>query len=412
MNFKKTVPQWNAVGTEPPDSLKNSGFVSGYKPPAPYFNWFWHSVSQCLQELYGMTPDDIAAMPLIDARSADYDMDEILVSGMHHGAYRTNSATLGTPFKHGVLEFSAGLIISYANSATFAVQLALVSGAEHLYMRSVYNGTVTDWIEIASAADLAKATTSLKSHADRTDYPHKVNAVQAGAHALSERGTLIPASSNLNDYTTAGDYFVSGATDAQTIANSPMTGSGYRLIVEVGYVPSYIRQYAIGVGGNIQTRYYQTSWSEWMKLLTDKDMEGSIYYHSSQQLTKEDLDTVTKSGFYYAAGSNSCLNTPIGDGSAFGLEVVKSASAYYTQIVYVADAVFTRYYNGSTWQDWARVYTTKYKPTPADIKALPTAGGAMTGTLTTKGVVLTEGIDYGTELPSDAPKGKLFFLKV
>lgn len=28
------------------------------------------------------------------------------------------------------------------------------------------------------------------------------------------------------------------------------------------------------------------------------------------------------------------------------------------------------------------------------------------------GIVLTEGVDYGTELPTEAPKGKIFFLKV
>jgi hypothetical protein len=51
MAFEKTVPQWDAAGTEPPSTLKASGFTAGYKPPAAYFNWFWHSVSQCLSEL-------------------------------------------------------------------------------------------------------------------------------------------------------------------------------------------------------------------------------------------------------------------------------------------------------------------------------------------------------------------------
>jgi len=51
MAFEKTVPQWDAAGTEPPSSLKSSGFTAGYKPPAAYFNWFWHGVSQALTEL-------------------------------------------------------------------------------------------------------------------------------------------------------------------------------------------------------------------------------------------------------------------------------------------------------------------------------------------------------------------------
>lgn len=43
---------------------------------------------------------------------------------------------------------------------------------------------------------------------------------------------------------------------------------------------------------------------------------------------------------------------------------------------------------------------------------LPLAGGALTGAMTTKGIVLTEGVDYGTTLPTTAPAGKLFFKKV
>lgn len=63
MAFEKTVPEWNAAGTEPPSSLKASGFSAGYKPPADYFNWFWHAVSQCLKELQEMTPEDIGVTP-------------------------------------------------------------------------------------------------------------------------------------------------------------------------------------------------------------------------------------------------------------------------------------------------------------------------------------------------------------
>lgn len=51
MKFEKTPPTWNAEGSEPPSSLKSSGFQAGYKPPAAYFNWFWNKVSACLTEL-------------------------------------------------------------------------------------------------------------------------------------------------------------------------------------------------------------------------------------------------------------------------------------------------------------------------------------------------------------------------
>ena len=45
-------------------------------------------------------------------------------------------------------------------------------------------------------------------------------------------------------------------------------------------------------------------------------------------------------------------------------------------------------------------------------KKLSTSGGTMTGALTTKGIKLTSGTDYGTTLPSSPATGKLFFQTV
>lgn len=46
------------------------------------------------------------------------------------------------------------------------------------------------------------------------------------------------------------------------------------------------------------------------------------------------------------------------------------------------------------------------------LAALPKSGGTMTGTVTTKGIVLTAGVDYGDSLPATVTPGKLFFKKV
>ena len=54
--------------------------------------------------------------------------------------------------------------------------------------------------------------------------------------------------------------------------------------------------------------------------------------------------------------------------------------------------------------DWAKQATAPY---------LSISGGTMTGTITTKGIVLKSGTDYGTTLPTGSQTtGKLFFLKV
>lgn len=51
MIWNKKLPEWRASGTEPPESLKEEGFTAGYKPPAPYFNWLFHTIYEAVQEV-------------------------------------------------------------------------------------------------------------------------------------------------------------------------------------------------------------------------------------------------------------------------------------------------------------------------------------------------------------------------
>lgn len=74
MSFEKIVPEWNAPGVEPPESLKNSGFTVGYKPPADYFNWYWHNVSEVLKEIQAMKPETIGACTKEDVKDVVSDI--------------------------------------------------------------------------------------------------------------------------------------------------------------------------------------------------------------------------------------------------------------------------------------------------------------------------------------------------
>lgn len=89
-----------------------------------------------------------------------------------------------------------------------------------------------------------------------------------GAYSLKDRGTLIPENSDLNNYTTAGNYYVANSTSATTITNTPFTSAGYRLICQIGYTTnnsSYMYQIAFGTNGNIKFRCYGTStWGDWI----------------------------------------------------------------------------------------------------------------------------------------------------
>lgn len=51
MPFTHPVPDWNAQGAEPPESLKTNGWQVGQKPPADFFNWFFYNSAKALIEL-------------------------------------------------------------------------------------------------------------------------------------------------------------------------------------------------------------------------------------------------------------------------------------------------------------------------------------------------------------------------
>lgn len=53
--YQNKAPDWKNAGVEPEEQLKTQGFVGGYKPPAAYFNWFWHTCSMALSELQNKT---------------------------------------------------------------------------------------------------------------------------------------------------------------------------------------------------------------------------------------------------------------------------------------------------------------------------------------------------------------------
>ena len=56
--------------------------------------------------------------------------------------------------------------------------------------------------------------------------------------------------------------------------------------------------------------------------------------------------------------------------------------------------------------------TNPHGVTAEQVGAIPVTGGSMESTLTLKGIVLTEGIDYGSGDPSGGTLGQLYFKKV
>ena len=59
MDFMNIPPKWDEQGTEPSTELQENGFTAGYKPPAAYFNYLFHRITECLKELQTKTKEEV-----------------------------------------------------------------------------------------------------------------------------------------------------------------------------------------------------------------------------------------------------------------------------------------------------------------------------------------------------------------
>ncbi len=160
LEFHCPPPGWSAEGVEPSAEFKKSGYVAGYKPPAGFFNWFWTSVSQCLEELQtglgayaALNEDDKTALNAALSKkleSSSFTAQNLLE--LLNGASGLNADTLDG--KHAA-EFSA-------------------AGHTHPVATASANG-------LMAAGDKSKLDTHTASKAN----PHGVTAAQAGAMPAS-----------------------------------------------------------------------------------------------------------------------------------------------------------------------------------------------------------------------------------
>lgn len=126
--------------------------------------------------------------------------------------------------------------------------------------------------------------------------------------------TLIPNSSNLNDYTTPGHYYTPNAGGSQTIQNTPYTASGFKLIVENLSSTQHVLQTLKAANG--KRIFYRTAtivsgsyqWSDWESPVTNADLPLSAKTYQlggNQELS-----------FSYAGGNASCLIFAVRDSNA------------------------------------------------------------------------------------------------
>lgn len=232
MPYTKEIPQWNAAGTKPPQSLIDTGWQFNQKPPADYFNWQWHNVYQVLNELhqFALHTEKLGAANGVATLGSNSKLTASQLPAIGSAQITDGSITnnvLATDVKVGSL---AALTTTTKSNVVAAVNEVKTNNDSHS-ADSVRHVTQTDKNTWNAKAETTVATTSangLMSSADKT----KLDGVAANANNYSHPSTH-PATMIVED---GSHRFVTDAqisswdgkaetTVASTTANGLMSSS-------------------------------------------------------------------------------------------------------------------------------------------------------------------------------------------
>lgn len=95
-----------------------------------------------------------------------------------------------------------------------------------------------------------------------------------------------------------------------------------------------------------------------------------------------DLNTYTTPGLYYqSANAQAATGKNYPEAQAGSLEIYKHAGFTQVYRIYGNSKSYVRTYYSGVWTAWSRVYDTAFKPTAAEVGALSSGGGRLTGPL-------------------------------
>ncbi|WP_239079718.1 hypothetical protein [Listeria seeligeri] len=150
--FNSILARWEAVGTKPPESTIENGWLAGTKPPADWFNWYFNSTYQALKEIQELV-----------ALNAD------LIS------HTSNSSN-----PHQVTKTQIGLSavdnVKQATKTAFDAHVASKENPHQVTKTQIGLSNVTN-VEASSKAEF-------DTHTKNISNPHQVTKAQIGLNAV------------------------------------------------------------------------------------------------------------------------------------------------------------------------------------------------------------------------------------
>lgn len=218
------------------------------------------------------------------------------------------------------------------NTATAAAQQAATAVKNANTAVSNANAAIADLNEQIASLDsnfatLARTVSISQLQTTAKNLVGALNELNSKSYLL-RGGTEIPSNSDLNNYKTPGNYFVSPNSVANTLTNSPFTHA-HTLKVEYGQGTGYPVQIGRRLNdGCIAYRLYNTvssSWSDWVYFSDDATVLGQTITYSTYSIYENQTMTIEENGdsFYQlvvfrgsiGSGYNAVLLTGYGIGT-------------------------------------------------------------------------------------------------
>lgn len=315
MGFNKKVPLWEAMGVEPPDDLKKTGFQAGYKPPADFFNWFWYGVSAALVELQGMKPSDIGAVPqerTINGKSlsanfnlahndvgaigknavelaATADMDTLIDVGMY-----TYSAAAATTIKNAPAATQGTLLVlpRLTNTAYGNRIQVVFSQNENIYMRNMVDNTWNAWKRMRKADEI------IPIEFGGTGAVTAANALQTlGAAPQSHGRHVTDVCATITDWDNAtanGWYMGNNAVNGPTVQEAGSNWYfGHVIAHNANYVLQEVYQFTASSDAKYIPKYIRVkkdgTWGAWV----DVTVQVKVPVNAILDGANKDLSNVT-----------------------------------------------------------------------------------------------------------------------
>lgn len=267
MAFEKVVPVWNAAGTEPPDTLKNTGFQVGYKPPADYFNWFWSSVSQCLAELQ----EKSGSLQAVVIGEND-DLDNYTEIGLYTYSLSASKSISNAPEE---TQTTMWVLPRLTNNSPQNVIQVIYTQSNCIYVRNRADSVWNNWRKFFKDDDvipLAHGGTGGKT-AEEARANLGVAAANHGRHVPDTCTTV----EDWNNAVVTGWYMGNNA------ANSPHTDSttsmwyfGFVIAHNVNYVFQEVYQFTASNDAKSIAKYIRAckigEWGPWTKVTVQRDV--------------------------------------------------------------------------------------------------------------------------------------------